>query len=171
MAADVQSLHVDHKDGRHAVDMTVQLDVDAADAYTVLTTFDKLTEINPAVQRVTVRERISTSEAVLETEVQVCMLWFCKLLLQVQDMRWQPTDNAGGTLVAQVRPAESNLRYGQAEWRIWPCEAHSCMRFVAEIEPDFWVPPLIGPWVIRRKLEQEALQTSEGIERLAKQLR
>ncbi|WP_348673639.1 SRPBCC family protein [uncultured Abyssibacter sp.] len=151
--------------------MTVQLDATAADAYAVLTDFANLTEINPAVQRASVRSQEGPTEAVLETEVQVCVLWFCKQLQQVQDMQWQPLENGGGTLMADVRPDESNLRYGHAQWRIWTCESRSCLSFVAEIEPDFWVPPLIGPWVIKRKLEQEALQTSEGIERLAKQLR
>ena len=36
------------------------------------------------------------------------------------------------------------------------------------MEPDFWVPPLIGPWVIKRTMREQAITTSEGIERLAR---
>lgn len=169
-AADVRSLQVEHVGGRHTVAMTVQLDSSPSDAYAVLTQFDQLPAINPAVQRATIRHQPSPHKAVLETDVRVCVLWFCKLLEQVQDMELAPAAN-GGSVSARVRPDESNLRYGLANWRIWPCEQRTCLSFTAEIEPDFWVPPVIGPWVIRRKLEQEAVQTSEGIERLAAELR
>lgn len=149
--------------------MTVELDAEPATAYAVLTRFENLPDINPAVQRVQIRSR-TADQAVLETDVRVCVLWFCKVLVQVQDMT-QAATSAGGTLTAAVRPDESNLRFGHAHWQIEPCNHRTCLEFNAEIEPDFWIPPVIGPWVVRRKLEQEALQTSEGIERLAAELR
>ncbi|MEC9406036.1 MAG: SRPBCC family protein [Pseudomonadota bacterium] len=150
--------------------ITVQLEADPVAAYAVLTRFENLPAINPAVQRVTVRSQPSAQQAVLETDVRVCVLWFCKTLEQVQDMQLSPSAN-GGTLRARVRPEESNLRHGEADWSIWPCDERTCLSFNAELEPDFWVPPVIGPWVISRKLTQEALQTSEGIERLAADIR
>ena len=41
------------------------------------------------------------------------------------------------------------------------------MLFDAEIEPAFWVPPLIGPYLIARELRRQAQVTAESIERLA----
>jgi hypothetical protein len=36
------------------------------------------------------------------------------------------------------------------------------------VEPDFWIPPLIGPWLIKRKLLSETLETVDNLEQLAK---
>ena len=41
------------------------------------------------------------------------------------------------------------------------------MRFRSEIEPAFWVPPLIGPWLIQRALQAETLKSVANLERLA----
>jgi hypothetical protein len=35
------------------------------------------------------------------------------------------------------------------------------------VEPDFWIPPFIGPWLIERKLRSETLETVRNLERLA----
>ena len=40
------------------------------------------------------------------------------------------------------------------------------MAFRAEIEPAFWVPPVIGPYLIARELRAQARTTAEAIERL-----
>ena len=37
-----------------------------------------------------------------------------------------------------------------------------------ELVPAFWVPPVIGPWVIRRKIDEEARRTGTGLERTAR---
>jgi hypothetical protein len=33
--------------------------------------------------------------------------------------------------------------------------------------PVFWVPPVIGPWLIRKKMYEEAQRSSLGLERVA----
>ena len=39
--------------------------------------------------------------------------------------------------------------------------------FFAALTPDFWVPPLIGPYIIKKKMREEAVETVLGLERLA----
>lgn len=35
------------------------------------------------------------------------------------------------------------------------------------MEPDFWVPPLIGPWIIKRTLKVDGMDAIGRIEALA----
>jgi hypothetical protein len=36
------------------------------------------------------------------------------------------------------------------------------------VEPDFWVPPVIGPWVLKRELRAGGERALYRIERLAR---
>ena len=38
------------------------------------------------------------------------------------------------------------------------------LQFTETFEPDFWVPPVIGPWLIQRKLVSEVAETVMYIE-------
>ena len=99
--------------------------------------------------------------------------FFLKRLVAIpaQFFRWGPAKKfARRYIVPRVLPQMSDLRYGLARWRMSACaddRRRTCLEFKAELEPDFWVPPLIGPWLIQRKLHQEAIVTAEGIEKLA----
>lgn len=168
-AADIQHLTVDRQDNRYLLDLRVALDTSAARAFAVMRDYPNLADINPAVQAVTVLPGAPPGATRVQTAVRVCVLWFCRVLEQVQDMRHAALGD-GGTVSATVLPALSNLRYGQADWLVTTCDDsdRACLRFTAELEPDFWVPPVIGPWALKRKLREEGIETSLGIERVAR---
>jgi hypothetical protein len=42
------------------------------------------------------------------------------------------------------------------------------MQFMLEMEPDFWIPPIVGPRVIERTLERGGVNAVRRIERLAR---
>jgi hypothetical protein len=44
------------------------------------------------------------------------------------------------------------------------------MTYKVELEPDFFVPPVIGPWYLKRTLSQGGLRAVTRIERLAREL-
>ncbi|HVT35955.1 MAG TPA: SRPBCC family protein [Nevskiaceae bacterium] len=156
---------VTRADGVYSVQMHAQLDVTPAHADAVFTRYENLPRINPAVE--VVQRRGGGADATrLYTQVRVCVAFFCKHLHQVQDMRRAQHDGIY-EIDAQVLPGQGELKRGAAHWRIAPCGNGSCLEFSAQLQPDFWVPPLIGPWLIQRKLREEAEVTVQGIERVA----
>ncbi|MGH8540531.1 MAG: SRPBCC family protein [Stenotrophobium sp.] len=167
-AAEVQSVEV-HRDGkRYHIDMQTRLDAEPARAYAVFSDWRRLPEINRSVRSAQVLAENADGTIRLATEVHFCVAIFCRELRQVQDMHSLRND-ATLAITANVLPALSDLRYGKAAWTMTPCAGETCLHFSADLEPDFWVPPLIGPWLIERKLRSQAVATSEGIERLARQ--
>lgn len=169
-AVAVESLAVTRNGAHYRVTMKVQLDAQADRAYAVFTDYDNLPRINPAVKLVKLLPETTSPDVTrLYTRMQLCFSFFCRTLEQVQDMH-RIEQPPGGRLSATVLPDRSDLRYGQADWTVRECgPQRACLDFVAELEPKFWIPPLIGPWVMERKLRQEAVQTSQGIERLARE--
>ena len=149
----------------YSIHMQAQLGLAAATVHDTFARFENLPRINPAVEQV--QRRPGPADATrLYTQVRVCVAFFCTRMHQVQDIRSTAHDGSYD-IDARVLPEQSDLKRGSAHWHIAPCGAGSCLDFAANLEPDFWVPPLIGPWLIQRKLKEEARVTVRGIERVA----
>src|SRR5690606_11084830 len=80
-------------------------------------------------------------------ESRGCVLAFCKTVRQVQ---WMET-SADWTITATIMPEHSDLRSGWARTRLEAVGDSTRFRYEMAIVPDFWVPPFIGPAVIRYK--------------------
>ena len=161
-AAQIQNLKVDHAGGHYTVSMQVMLDVPAARAYAVFANPHNLSAINPAVQEV--RE---LPEAQLYTRVRACAGLFCKTMRQQQQMRYAPRAD-GGHIWAQVIPGDSDMRSGSAQWEFRAIGQRTQLDFNADLEPAFWIPPFLGPWLVENSMRDEAQRTSVGIEQLAR---
>jgi hypothetical protein len=162
----LDDLAVAHDGARYRLTLDVRLDAARDRAFAVFSDFRNLPRINDAVEEISFLPGAADGATRLFTRVRICVAWFCKRLHQVQDIVRDDRDGGLG-LAATVLPQFSNLRYGDARWTMRDCASVTCLHFSAEIEPDFWVPPLIGPWLMQRKMRSEAIQTSQGIERLA----
>lgn len=167
-AAEVRQVLVEHSGDRYGIQMQVLLDAPAKRAFDIFKTYENLPQINPSVTTVQRLDTAATGEDVY-TEVDLCVGFVCRQIYEVQNMSWDVTPERW-ELRAVVDPERSNLAYGTGVWRFSHCgEQQACLEFAAEVEPDFWVPPLVGPWIIQRSMRREAIVTSEGIERLAQQ--
>lgn len=166
-AVEVHAVQVAHEGSRYRVTMQVTLDAPASASWRVFSDPMRLPQINPAVREVRVLERAGTAQPQVYTLVEVCVSLYCRRIEQVQQMQFV-AQGPGGTVTADVLPALSDFRFGHARWSFADCQQRTCLQFEAELEPAFWVPPLIGPWLIERKLRAEALETSQGLERLAR---
>ena len=166
-AFELDQIDVQHKAARYEVRMQVRLNASADAAYAVFSDIALLPQINPAVRKASVMRELPNGARRVYTQVHMCVALFCKELQQVQDMRFEALES-GGTVLASVLPELSDLRFGEAEWTFRRCGEQTCLSFHARMEPKFWVPPLIGPWLIQRKLRVEAMETSAGLEKLAR---
>ena len=66
-------------------------------------------------------------------------------------------------------PERSDTRYSRAQWRLQAEGGGTLLRYELEMEPDFWVPPLIGPPIVKRALRQGGERAAARIERLARE--
>lgn len=129
----------------------------------LLTDYVTVSQANAAIKSVQLLAAPTPEVTRLAAELEVCVWFFCRRLKQVQDMQLV----SAGLLEARMLPELSDYKYGEASWRMIAEGEGSRLLFAVSIEPDFWVPPLIGPALIKRKLKQEAVETVQGIEALA----
>ena len=67
-------------------------------------------------------------------------------------------------------PERSDFEYATSEWLLEP-EGHGTkVTYKLEMQPDFWVPPVVGPWFLKRTLMEGGTRAVNRIERLARTL-
>ena len=155
----IERMQVSRDDTRYTVAAAMTLDVPQRTAFRAATDYERLPEFNPSIVS---SKRLSGRR--LRSNIRLCVAFFCKQIEQV--MRYG--EQAPDTIAMQVVPGAGDLKDGHADWRFSADERGGTrLLFDAEIEPAFWVPPLIGPYLIARELRRQAQVTAESIERLA----
>jgi hypothetical protein len=64
-------------------------------------------------------------------------------------------------------PEQSDFKRSSSEWVLEPEAGGTRMTYSLTMEPDFWVPPVIGPWYLKRTLQRGGGNAINRIERLA----
>ncbi|MGB5606793.1 MAG: SRPBCC family protein [Gammaproteobacteria bacterium] len=159
-AGEILELHVEHAAGVYGVSLDARIDAPVAHVQRLVTDYAHLSAINPSILESRVLRVIAPDTHRVHSLLRVCILIFCKEMIQVQDVR----QHGGGLIEALTVPALSDFRSGVYRWQLLPEDTATRMRFSAQLEPDFWVPPVIGPWLIKRKLHEEVRVTTAAIE-------
>jgi hypothetical protein len=97
------------------------------------------------------------------TRVESCVLFFCKQIVKVDRIVY---DKPGKVITLAV-PEQSNFKFNWTRWTLKSVDGGTRVTYEATLEPDFWMPPLIGPWALKRKLQKSAEEIGERIEYLA----
>ena len=167
-AAQVSSVQVTRAGSRFLIAMHLSINEPPPAVFRALQDYAAMARFNPDLRAVRVEKTSSTDRVRLFTTVHTCVLIFCKTMHQEQIMTATASAD-GGMLRAELISGDFKGGYGL--WIVRPCPtapASSCMDIRLELVPAFWVPPLIGPWVIRSKMDEEARRTGAGLERTAR---
>ena len=158
-AGSIQDSRVSRDGDSYSLSVTARVDAPPAQVYRSITDFSNLTAINPSIEASTVLESQGKRRRV-HSVIRVCILVFCKRVEQVQDV----TLVDSRTVVAVMVPGAGDFRAGEARWELTADGAATELLFSETFEPDFWVPPVIGTWLIERELVREVAETAMYIE-------
>ncbi len=111
-------------------------------------------EILPSAARNSVRVR---------TRILGCVAFFCKEIERVEDVRELPS----GILEAVMVPELSSFRSGSSQWQIESLEERTRVIYRAQMEPAFFVPPLIGSYFVKHKLQESVTTSFNRLEMIA----
>jgi hypothetical protein len=163
LGGQIISALVEHEDGRFIVRADLLVNVPEPRTRAILTQYQNLPKINSGIKNVQILDSDTGGRVRMRVQASGCILFVCLEYHWVQDARVLPS----GDIVTVFDPAQSDFRSGHVTYRLLPAAEHTRLVMDAEIVPDFWFPPLIGPWLIKRKLRTEALETALGVERVA----
>ncbi|MES1940805.1 cyclase/dehydrase [Salinisphaera sp. T5B8] len=158
-AVTIERMQVERADTRYTITADMRLAVAQRQAFRAASDYERLPEFNPSIIE---SKRLPGDR--LRSTIRLCVALICKQIEQVMHYQQTPPD----AISMQVVPGAGDLKSGHADWR-FSSEDSGATRLVfeAEIDPDFWVPPLVGPYLIARELRRQARVTGQSIERLA----
>lgn len=132
------------------------------DIYRILIDFDNITAVNDTI----VFSKRLKSEGKVHTvhfESVGCIWFFCRRVKQIVKV----TELGRGYIMSVTDPTQSDLEYGRTLWEVIDEGKTTRIKYNADYVPDFWVPPLIGPYLFKGRMLEEGLKTINGIEALA----
>ena len=147
--------------GHYRVFVSARIDAPPGVVFDTITDYPNLPAVTPSIRSVDVLQVQGQGRHRIETVTRVCILIFCKRVKQVQDVE----QGDGWQIEAVTLPELSDFRSGMARWRLMPVDGSTELYFIQVFEPDFWVPAVIGPWMIERLLLKEVRATTAYIER------
>jgi len=143
---------------------TTALDADVETVAAIVTDFDRLHRLNDGIKASRVLERYDEHHVKRLIDGRQCVLMFCFELRLVEDVRVTP-----GHIHARVIPGAGSFRDGHMDWHYTALDAgRTRISFRAAQTLDVWVPPVIGPLVLKRVFLREVRETCTNIERLAR---
>ncbi|TVP60154.1 MAG: hypothetical protein EA351_00890 [Gemmatimonadales bacterium] len=163
--AEVIFVEVSHDSGVYHVRSSAHFSAPPASVWAVLTDYEHLTSISEIVVESRLLEEFAEDGSLrLHTLLRGCVSFFCRNVVRVEQLSsvWERE------IVALVEPEHSDLKEGFTEWRFYPLEdGGTRVDLEMQVVPDFWIPPLIGPRAMRRRLLQDGTDAVGKIEKLA----
>jgi hypothetical protein len=162
-AGDLAELQVTESGGIYRINMVMMVHAPAKYVRGVLTDYAHIYRLNPSIIESEILPSPEQGVARVRTVMRGCVLFFCKSVGRVEDVR----ELASGDLQAEVVPELSNLKSGTAEWRIQRVGEYTLITYQAHMEPDFFIPPLVGSYFVKRNIRKEIMTSFTRLECVA----
>ena len=163
-SAELRDVQIELKDERYHLFSETYLDVSREALYEVLTDFEQFKKFTSAIVEARNTEPNEYGQPGFYTRMEGCVLLFCKSLIRNGYLILIPRLE----ITAISIPEESDFKYSRERWQLIDFGDGTIMIYDFEMEPAFWVPPVIGPFVIQRALRSGAERAVDRIEKLAK---
>ena len=166
-SATLDRVDLSETDGRYQLVADSWLDASPAAISAVLLNFkdDAYVQISEIYKESDVLEPDTDGTPLVYTRVQGCVMLFCRSMNRVERLEVvSPT-----FIRSSAVPERSDFRFAISEWTLTPEGEGTRIHYRMSLEPDFWLPPMIGPTLLRRVLLRGGVEAVDRIEELAQE--
>ena len=152
---------------RYRVVADTHLDASPAAIYRVLLDFDgdRYQRISEIYKESSYLPPDPDGTPLVYTRVEGCLLWYCRSMRRVERLEVVTPE----LIRSRTVPERSDFKYTLSEWTFAAEGDGARVTYMMEMEPNFWLPPFVGPWFLKRTLLKGAPAAIEQIELLAQQ--
>jgi hypothetical protein len=165
-AAELHSIDVDHGDGEYRLVSVVWFDAGLEETFEVFRTWDYSEQFSSVIVEARDLPADELGRPGFYSRAEGCILFFCKSLVRQGYVEFVENRE----LRAHVDPAHSDFAFSNETWTFREEDGGTRVRYELHMDPKFWVPPGIGPYLIKRKLKSASGDALDRIERLARNL-
>ncbi len=162
-AAELRDVEVERDEDRYRLVSEAWFAASPEDMYRVLSDYDLFEKFSSAFVEARNIEPDEQGRPRYFARTEGCVLLFCKSFVRRGHLELEPHSE----IVAIADPAVSDFKHCHERWRLEREGDGTLLIYTFEMEPGFWVPPVIGPYVIMRTLRAEGRDAIDRIEALA----
>ncbi|MFK8017992.1 MAG: SRPBCC family protein [Gammaproteobacteria bacterium] len=165
-AANLESVRVDAEGKRYSVRSVVTIDAPVEAVYAVLADYDQFERVSSIFKESRYLEQHEDGSGVVFTQMHDCILFFCKTINRTETIDVSPPS----AITTQVLPEQSDVAFGVSKWTLLESSGTTRVTFDMQMEPKFWIPPVVGPYFIRRFLKGGTEEAAQRLENFALEL-
>ena len=162
-AAEIQEIDVSKKSDKYLVNSVTFMAAPIEDVFDVLADYDRFHRVSSTFVESRFLEKEANGNGVVYTVAKGCIAFFCRTLKRTEKLEV----TAPTVITASVIPERSDLKFGVATWDLETVEGGTRVVYRMEMQPDFWMPPLIGAYLMKRSLSKVGGKAAQRIEDLA----
>ena len=163
-AVEILDASVEKKDGVYHVLGSSLVEAPPEFIYATLIDFDNFHKISSGIAETRFVDSDTPGELLGYTRIEACVLFFCRSAEKLERVEATPHTE----IRTESIPDKSDFKINNARWTLVPQGNVTRLVYEAEFQPDFWMPPLISTWAVKRKLVDSAETIGLRIEYLAK---
>ncbi len=161
-AAEMRTLHVEHEGKRYVMQSEAVFDVGLEALFEVFLDYDLSPQFSSWIVEARNLEREDGQRGYF-IQNRGCLMFLCQSTVREGLVTHEPNKH----IEAIADPALSDFEVSNERWTFREEDGATIVTYRLEMEPKFWIPPVIGPMVIKRKLRSSGGDALDRIEELA----
>jgi hypothetical protein len=105
----------------------------------------------------------ATGDRGFYTRNRACVLFYCKSVERFGRVEHEPAV----FIKAITDPERSDFHLSNETWEFIEEGDGTLIRYQLEMRPKFWIPPVIGPYVLKKKMREDGVDALDRIEAIA----
>ncbi|MDH3614879.1 MAG: hypothetical protein OEQ90_00245 [Gammaproteobacteria bacterium] len=162
-AAEMRSVNVDYADGRYTMKSEVWFDATVQQVYDVFRQWDLSTQFSSTIVESADVEPDEEGRPQFYIRHKGCVWFFCLTFERRGYVESEPNE----VLRAYANPETSDFLLSDETWTFAAENGGTVVSYHLLMKPKFWVPPGIGPYIIKRKLRNDGGDALDRIEVIA----
>lgn len=162
--AEVRNVDVSEEDGRYVASFDAVIDAPMDEVLPLMLTPGRWPQLSPLIVDAKVLEKGDNGPRKVSITFYDCIFIFCKTIHKTEDIIIM----SDGHIESLAIPEQSDFSYAREDWRISAEAGRTHILYKTEMVPDFFVPPLIGPYFIKSHLRSHLINIANNLEKLAR---
>jgi hypothetical protein len=164
-AATLRSVTVDRVDGTYMMRSEVWFDVSIDKIYGLFLDWDQSTKFSSVVVESRNVEPDESGRPRYYSRNRACIWFFCKSFERHGFVTFEPLNY----IEATVDPDKSDFYISDERWEFREEEGGTVVVYDLAMKPKFFIPPVIGPALMKRKLKSGGTAAIDRIEAIAQE--
>ena len=163
-AGQINQAGIDHDDGVYNISFDVEIDRDIDTVRAIVTDYAHLTQLSDMF--IESHEFNSPEDKSRQRLLvaNVCLLFICRQVKMAERVEALNLNE----FITTVIPEHSDFKSGTMHWRLTKLtDQKTRLVFYGREEPDFWIPPVVGPLIVKNILLRQALIIINNIEKIS----